>query len=477
MAEYTWLFPFEKIPYGSKVVIYGAGRMGHEYLKQILITNYCKIVCFLDKNYSQYESFPCPVKSPNKICELNFDYVILAFETASYVKTISDFLREHDVREDQIVYTLSRRKIDFSLMKGEMCDNTRVKYAYNHSRLSVAIKLSGAVGDNIIRKKVLECFVKYAPECSIDIYSPAASTFLPGFYFGFSNINQFIADGGGAYVSQVEKYDIGLCIANFFQVDHIKYEAFEKSNPLLAEKMHLLQKRCVEVGMDFSIPLYNFFSRKIIQGKNCYTAYEYDGVFDIPDKNSHIKLSPEFKEAFNKLSLRCKKYITINYGNAISLKNAQNAAKQWPYSYFVKLVNYIKKEYPDIKIVQLGGSQAQKIPLVDCYVLGESLELVKYILKYSFVHIDIEGGLVHLATQFNTKCTVLFGPTQIKYWGYEQNLNIRAGDCCDCYGMYLDINHCARGMEKPVCMYSITPEYVFKEINKHFSLNLAVDYD
>ena len=39
---------------------------------------------------------------------------------------------------------------------------------------------------------------------------------------------------------------------------------------------------------------------------------------------------------------------------------------------------------------------------IDFYVLGESIELTKYILRDSLCHVDCEGGLVHLATQLGT---------------------------------------------------------------------------
>ena len=104
------------------------------------------------------------------------------------------------------------------------------------------------------------------------------------------------------------------------------------------------------------------------------------------------------------------------------------------------------------------------------------MELVAYTLKKSLLHIDIEGGLVHLATQMRTKCIVLFGPTQEEYFGYEENINIKAGSCHDCYGMYLDQSKCARHMEKPECMYSITPEMVMKSVREHLEIVLKESF-
>jgi ADP-heptose:LPS heptosyltransferase len=51
------------------------------------------------------------------------------------------------------------------------------------------------------------------------------------------------------------------------------------------------------------------------------------------------------------------------------------------------------------------------------------------------MHIDDEGGLVHMATALGTKCAVLFGPTPVGIFGYEQNINICADTCKECFGI------------------------------------------
>ena len=98
---------------------------------------------------------------------------------------------------------------------------------------------------------------------------------------------------------------------------------------------------------------------------------------------------------------------------------------------------------------------------------GVSWPCVAEILRHSLLHIDIEGGLVHLASQIGTKCIVLFGPTQIEAYGYANNINLRAGNCHNCYGLYQDINTCARGLSDPECMMSITPEMVLTAARKY----------
>ena len=120
------------------------------------------------------------------------------------------------------------------------------------------------------------------------------------------------------------------------------------------------------------------------------------------------------------------------------------------------------------KLFSLAAKMQEELLGGDKYILGESFELVTHVLQNSMLHVDIEGGLVHLATQLGTKCVVLFGPTPEFFYGYEENINIKVGDCHDCYGVYLDSNRCARGMEKPECMYNITPEIVMDRVEEYF---------
>ena len=83
----------------------------------------------------------------------------------------------------------------------------------------------------------------------------------------------------------------------------------------------------------------------------------------------------------------------------------------------------------------------------------------------------IEGGLVHLATNLGTKCVVLFSPTQPNIYAYPNNINIVYATCNGCYGLYENGYACARGLEKPECMYSITPEMVMEKIAEYIDSN------
>ena len=92
MDKYLFLFPFEKIKYGSRIIIYGAGDVGCEYLKQVLITNYCTCVAILDRNAANIAPLVVPVHTPDSLPRFEYDYILLAFKDGANVQTVTNTL-------------------------------------------------------------------------------------------------------------------------------------------------------------------------------------------------------------------------------------------------------------------------------------------------------------------------------------------------------------------------------------------------
>ena len=86
--QYAYLFPFESVPAGAKVVIYGAGEVGLSYLRQLLMTCYAEPVAVADRKWKQYPPLVVPYCPPDKINELKFDYVVLAMKSPAHVEGI-----------------------------------------------------------------------------------------------------------------------------------------------------------------------------------------------------------------------------------------------------------------------------------------------------------------------------------------------------------------------------------------------------
>ena len=76
--SHRYLFPYERIPCGSRIIIYGAGDLGQDYLLQMKITHFCDVVAVADRNYLKYPPMTVRLIDPFDIHEYEFDYVVVA---------------------------------------------------------------------------------------------------------------------------------------------------------------------------------------------------------------------------------------------------------------------------------------------------------------------------------------------------------------------------------------------------------------
>ncbi len=475
---YKYLFPYEKVRPGSKIVIYGAGILGREYLKQIQITKYCQIVAFIDKNAEKIAPFGAPLYKPEQIAALTFDHVVVALRNDHFLREIKRILHYQGIADEAIICVCER---NISEMEALPCEEKEKNkdlsghFAYmdkESSNVPIALYMVGGVGDAIIKKRLVEELARLLPNCLLDIYCCNDLSWL---YSDFQQLNELVQDNGVLYHAQYHKYVLALTLkAYFIEVDSFLPSQVQELPESFIQKIKKLEAMTLDPMTNVSkFPKYIVFMRNVYKGNNCYTSFSYEEIFDIKDSKVHIPLRKDFAESFRSLGLY--RYITVNFGNGDS-EDMHLVAKAWPISYFEKTVAIFKEKYPNIQVVQLGTKSAEKIQGADQYILGESFELVKYVLKHSIFHLDIEGGLVHLATQLGTKCIVLFGPTNVLYVGYPQNINIKAGKCHNCYGLYSDLGRCARNLHEPECMYSITPEIVIESIEEYMEKAVKKDY-
>lgn len=460
---FKYLFPFEEIEKNSKVVIYGAGEVGRNYLEQIILTNYCHPICFVDRQYDRYLNTKFPVYPIEKLSELEFNYIVIATKSEKNYKDILQYLQKKFQLEDEKIIFVGERK-QLASFQNKSCDTASGlnQYAFMQQGLSIALRMSYGLGDCIMQKKIFEELVKIEPKCLIDIYvGVGGKEAVEAVYGEEPNLNRFFENAYSEYEHNYLNYDISLWVTHVIQVDKVDIDKIKKVNPVLAQKMILLSKRTAEYNIKASsLQEYSIhFARCKFGGYNCYSAYNYQDVFDIKDTSVNISLNKSIVPRFKDLNL--KSYITINYGWGGLFSSV---AKAWPAQYFEKFTKLFKEKYSNIEIIQLGKRDALKINGVDRYILGEDLEFVKYILKNAIFHLDIEGGLVHLATQLGTKSIVLFGPTPVHFFGYKQNINIVSQTCKECYLLFNDHTKCAKNMKEPECMYSITPEIIMEKI-------------
>lgn len=102
-----YLFPFSKIPYGSKIVLYGAGDIGTQYYRQIMELNYFDVIAWVDENAEKYRKMGFPVKGKKEIHlqSIDAEYIIIAINNDVVVQDIIRKFRQ-DKNPKQIIYEI-----------------------------------------------------------------------------------------------------------------------------------------------------------------------------------------------------------------------------------------------------------------------------------------------------------------------------------------------------------------------------------
>ena len=167
------------------------------------------------------------------------------------------------------------------------------------------------------------------------------------------------------------------------------------------------------------------------------------------------------------LAGRFSSWITINNGfDANYVMSSRQATKCYPTAHWQTLVAGLKKRCPDVKIVQVGSKTSVPIAGVDVNLVeATTLPQAAALLRDALLHVDIEGGLVHVAASVGTRSLVLFGPTSLGYFGYPDNVNLFSGFCGNCWGVterWMEI--CPRGYGSPRCLEKLDPARVLEAV-------------
>ena len=107
------LFPFEQVEKGARVIIYGAGRAGLNFVRQVESGDYCKVVAIVDKNAKKHTS---RVKGFEALLELDaYDYVVVSLINFAVRESIKSELIRYGVPEEKIIVPSPKNLIYWSL--------------------------------------------------------------------------------------------------------------------------------------------------------------------------------------------------------------------------------------------------------------------------------------------------------------------------------------------------------------------------
>lgn len=343
---------------------------------------------------------------------------------------------------------------------------------------SLAIRITGGIGDVLcICRWILQVKKEFGEGVEIDIYFQNPGV-IRELIHGTCGIREVMDTY--RWDDFHEFYDASLTVNQFIQFEWTRFNKYRliKFFPKFIAFAIDIEKSQIPYRkyMDVHPFLDGAFADSVVfKGLSRKNFLSHISGFSSPSSVLPIYLKDTC--LLQKYGIQSKSYITIHDGWDLNFKIASNRpTKAYPLSHWNALVFLLVKNFPDVQIVQLGSRTGEMIEGVH-HNLRNKLTFVEsaFLLKNSLIHIDSESGLVHLANALGTKSIVLFGPTNINYYGYEENINIAPKACGNCMwttDSWMEV--CPRGLVKPVCMDSISSlqilDAVKAELRSHNAL-------
>ena len=374
----------------------------------------------------------------------------------------------------KLLIELSYRKLRLEFKKHSLRQEFNKKKLFSNSASSIfiCISITGGIGDVIcIARWIRQVKERFGQLIIIDVFytSPQKTRFI----LEPNGVREVVSDLIFRRLSF--SYDAVLTV-NQFIISHdskFKTERILSIAPDFYYFIKNINKSLIpyQKYIDYHPTLDGLFADLLVE--EGLTRKDFLSVisgFDAPNPKLPFELPDDF--FLKEVGLNDCQYITIHDGwDGTSNKASVRPTKSYPIDLFAKAITLIKNHYSNIKIVQLGFNNGSVIPGIDIN-LRNSTRLAQdaLILKQAKAHIDIEGGLVHLATSLGTPCVVMIGPTNFSYYGYAENKNIKSKECGNCMHVTDTANEfCPLNYTPIKCMPSILPSEISIAISEIMS--------
>lgn len=104
-AKKKWVFTDSRIQKGSRIILYGAGDMGKDYYEQFKRTEEYKLIAWVDQNYEAIRNEEKEIVSPEKIPDMEYDFIIIAVLDNHIANDIKNRLVTKGVIEEKIIWS------------------------------------------------------------------------------------------------------------------------------------------------------------------------------------------------------------------------------------------------------------------------------------------------------------------------------------------------------------------------------------
>lgn len=333
-------------------------------------------------------------------------------------------------------------------------------------RLKILIDIGEGLGGMVISLNwVCYFYNKFCKGKNIDLDCSAFNKHI---------LDHFVPDFVNKTLSpstEKERYDLKIFLVRCPQIVYADLEKIKRLSPALFDAVMQYALAEEKYGVFFRLSYKRDSVSPNVPSSNIKRWHQPD-ILDLFNMTEDFILPikmPDEEITLKKFKLEKKKYITLNREVGIG---GDNSPKLWPVKNFEELIEKLKTSFPQYQIVEVGTGKGSPMKNVHISLAGKtSLEEIKVILKNSLLHIDGEGGLVHLrhALKGGVSC-VLFGPSSPKVLGYSENINLSSNACPIYCEFYHDdwLKECVRKADC-ICMKELKPGFVFSKVSEYLS--------
>lgn len=100
--NHEYLYPFPKVIKGSKIVVYGAGRIGYSLVGYLARSENYEVVLWVDRNQERYAVPGYTINSIDNIFKVTYDYVVVAMLRTDVAEKIKKDLMRKGISEEKI---------------------------------------------------------------------------------------------------------------------------------------------------------------------------------------------------------------------------------------------------------------------------------------------------------------------------------------------------------------------------------------
>lgn len=331
-------------------------------------------------------------------------------------------------------------KFDFgsTYISDDIC--SRFSSPKKSNEILIAFKSNGANANVLIHLNLIKKLLDKVscPELKVVFFGGMDKEFNDAVFKNLSFIYSFhesteLREDDYSYYDAVVELDLFADVvrANFEKIHAVSLELYQilfgwftfKNNELYSNMFKLRPK------LDC-----NIYKWGMLNGKNCLDIADVDNVLNIEQEYSFDIETNETKttKLLKSLNLEAQKFITIQRPNCIN-----NSTLSVPDSILENAISLLKTQFNNLKVVQVGmdyDASGSVLKGVDVYLVGKtSWEDVKILLNNALYHVGIDSDLVHLRKALKSgPSIVLFGPTPVEFWGYNDNINISSEGCHNC---------------------------------------------